>query len=222
MPGRPLALLGALGALGAGCSLHLNETVHGSGAPTSEIRSEGASFTTLVVEGPIECVVEVGGATTWVSVHGDDNLLEYLETIVDDGVLLVRIAPGIRLEPTPRVEVLVPDLARVDLEGSGAVRVAGVTGERFECNLAGSGELSASGRVEVLTVERDGSGDLDLTELVAEEALVDSDGSGYVYVHATRELEVDLSGSGRVVYRGTPNVSARTRGSGDVRALTAR
>lgn len=211
-------VLGAL--VGASCSIQFTETLEGSGPLSSQIRSASDGFTALDVQGPIDVGVEVGGGATFVTVHGHEDLLAHLQTFVDDGELRVRIAPGVRLVPTPRVEVLVPSLEELSLHGSGTVRVTGVHGERFDCTLEGSGSVQVAGHVERLEVERDGSGEADLGELQAERAEVDSEGSGYVLVFVTDELEVDLSGSGRVVYRGAPDVSARTRGSGDVRAVS--
>ncbi|MDA1265569.1 MAG: DUF2807 domain-containing protein [Planctomycetota bacterium] len=208
-----------IGAAALGCAIELTETIEGTGPISSEIR-QADMFTTVEVEGNLRCVIEVGGTSTLLSVHGHGNLLGYLATTVDDGVLTIGRNANVHLVPAPEVRLLVPKLAAVCLEGSGVIEVVGLDGESFSVDLAGSGRIQAAGRVSRLDVELTGSGEVDLVDLVATEVEVDTTGSGYVYVHATESLEVDISGSGHVLYRGSPDVSADTKGSGAVRRLT--
>jgi Putative auto-transporter adhesin, head GIN domain len=221
MVARPLrrALLISGCVLGVGCSLELTTTVHGSGTARSELRAV-EPFARLEVRGGLECEVEVGAGVILVTVHGDENLLALVETQVIDGELIVGTADGYRLEPAPLIEVQLPSLSALTQRGSGRVRVEGLGGEAFDLLQQGSGLVTLAGAVERLEVVRQGSGEADLAALSAGQVLVRSQGSGYVYVNPRSSLEVDLAGSGDVIYRGSPTVSAKTRGSGDVRQIS--
>lgn len=217
---RTLSLmLVSVGALGAACSFELTRTVHGSGAPRSELRTVDA-FSRIELSGGLECEVEVGGGSILVTVHGDDNLVELVETRVRDGWLVVRIPAGYRLDPAPLIEVQLPALITLQQRGSGRVQVEGLRGESFELAQHGSGQVTLAGAVGHLEVTRRGSGEADLAALSANVVVVQSRGSGYVYVYPRESLKVDLAGSGDVVYRGSPSVAASTRGSGDVRRVS--
>ena len=171
----------ATGALSA-CTIQLEETVHGSGVPASEIRAV-SGFEGLVVSDSLNVSVQVGVSSFLVTIHADDNLLTYVSTEIEDGRLIVEVQDGYRLDPVPRIEVRLPMLTSVSYAGSGRVRLEGVDGETLRLTLAGSGDLDASGRVMGLDVKLLGSGDFDLFDLVAEQAQVSATGSGDVRLY---------------------------------------
>ena len=212
-------LLGAAAALTAACTLHLQETVHGSGNPASEIRTVDPFLSLYVSDGlEVEVEVEVGTGPL-VTVHGDDNLLPYVTAEVRGDRLEIGVLDGYRLVPAPRVEVLTRSLEAVRSIGSGTLRLADLDGERFELEVVGSGDVEARGRVRRLVVHATGSGDLDLFRLVADEVEVRSTGSGDVHLNVIEELDVTCFGSGDVSYRGSPRLSRTTIGSGSVTAV---
>ena len=80
-----------------------------------------------------------------VTVQGDDNLLEYVETTVEAGALVVRVRPGYRLQPSPEIDVDVSELDGVSLTGSGDVVAEGVDSDVLALAVTGSGDLTCSG-----------------------------------------------------------------------------
>jgi hypothetical protein len=117
----------------------------------------------------------------------------------------------------PRVDVSVPALDGLALEGSADASLEGLDQPSLELSIAGSGEIRAAGRVERVFVSIAGSGDVGLFELASQEAVVTISGSGEVEVRAERSLRATVSGSGDVVYRGAPAVTANVSGTGSVR-----
>jgi hypothetical protein len=68
-----------------------------------------------------------------------------------------------------------------------------------------------------LSIEVEGSGEVDAGALVAQRAAVSVSGSGDVVVHATESLDASIQGSGDIAYRGNPaTVTRDVAGSGDV------
>jgi hypothetical protein len=215
-PAVGLALAGALALLAPACTVRFEETVRGTGVSASEVRAVDP-FERVEAEDRLELVVEVG-AGPLVTVHGDENLLPYVVVEVRGERLVVEVLDGYQLEPPPRVEVQAPRLAGFAGTGLVSARLVGVDAPELDLALVGSGDVEASGRAGRVRLESTGSGDVDLSHLVAVEAEVRATGSGDVRVHATERLVVRAVGSGEVVYRGEPRVDAKRLGSGSVRA----
>jgi hypothetical protein len=213
-PASQLLLVGVAAALVA-CSIELPRVVRGSGVTKSELRRVGA-FEGVDVEGALRVHVVLGSGSL-VTVEGDENLLPHVETLVEGGVLLVR-ARGVRLEPTPRVDVRMPRVTHCRLQGSGLLVVEGLEGGALELALEGSGELVARGAVATLRAQLEGSGDMDLAALHARAADVSLEGSGQVEVFADERLDVALEGSGRVLHGGAAEPGRRAvSGSGRIK-----
>jgi hypothetical protein len=205
----------ATGALTA-CTIQLEETVHGSGVPASEIRAV-SGFDGLLVDDSLNVSVEVGASSSLVTIHADDNLMTYVTTEIEDGRLIIAVQDGYRLDPMPQIQVRSPALSSVTYAGSGRVQLESVSAESLKLTLAGAGELDASGQVVDLDVRLMGSGDLDLFDLLAEKVQIDATGSGDVRLFARDKLYVRRIGSGDVVYRGSPILKKKLIGSGDIR-----
>ncbi len=199
--------------------LDSNDAVHGSGNAASESRTL-SPIRRIVSHGSIDVDVRIG-ETQSVSVRADDNLLEWVRTSVDDGTLEIRWRSrhgrGASSSTSPRVEVVVRSLERLELNGSGDALVRGLKGDSFAIDVSGSGDARAEGAVDRLTVELSGSGDVELYGLEARTVEVTVSGSGDAEVSARESLRVDISGSGDVDYRGDPkSLERNVSGSGDI------
>ncbi len=186
----------------------------GSGVAASEIRTL-APFTGVELAGSNIVHIDVGG-TQSVVVHGDDNLLKRVKTVVRDGRLVITTPGTFQTNAPMSVDVGVPSLTAVTLSGSGNVDVAGVAAKSFVVSLPGSGNLSVSGTVGTLDATLDGSGNEDLFGLQARDARADLPGSGNIFVNVSRTLNASVSGSGNVIYHGSPAVTQHVSGSGAI------
>lgn len=196
----------------------IGDWVVGSGVSATAVR-EVAEFRAVRCSGSLDVSVRVGEERA-VRVRGDDNLIERVEAVVEDGTLHIRMrSGGYRTRLPLVVEVATPALSALSLEGSGDLRVSGLSSGTFSVHLSGSGDVRGSGAVDELEVSLSGSGDIELAELAARRANVVSAGSGDIRVNASDELSVALSGSGDVGYRGSPTLRKVVSGSGDVHAL---
>jgi hypothetical protein len=92
-----------------------------------------------------------------------------------------------------------------------------VGGRRLRVSLPGAGVVRISGRVTRLDVTLAGSGQVDLSALVARDVHALLFGLGRIVVDATHRLDAHVPGSGVVVYLGDPaRVTTRVTGSGAV------
>jgi hypothetical protein len=210
---RALCAVAAAALLGAAACGGARE---GSGTPGAQER-EVDDFTALSVSGDVDVDVRIGPGTS-VTVRGDEDLLDELETDVKDETLEIDEERALR----PRAGLLVvaqtPALEEIEVAGAGDVRVTGLRGEQLEIDVSGAGDVEVAGRVEAVDVQVSGAGDVRLLGLVAREADVEVSGAGQVDVTATESLTAQVSGAGHVRYAGRPSeVDTDVSGAGDVR-----
>lgn len=215
--------------------------VKGNGNVVTEERNVG-SYEGVGLSGWFD-VELVAGAEGRITLKGDDNLLEHLETEVKDGVLHIRPEEGYNLQPSSwkdsgiLITVPVESIGRVALSGSGDivgktrlksdafhVAMSGsgdialeVEAETLEVALSGSGDIALSGAARQAEIRVSGSGDVKAYELQARDVEAVVAGSADIRVTATESLMARVSGSGDIHYKGNPTkVDTKTSGSGDV------
>ena len=159
--------------------------VKGSGVAVTQSRSV-AGFTAVELAGANNVAVHVGSPQA-VTVHGDDNLLEYVTTLVQDGTLAIGQTRSFSTKSPMSVEITVPALNAVTLSGAGVLNVDGVKAYDFSVRAPGIGTLSVAGTATTL----------DATATVS--------GTGRLLVNASRSLDATVSGVGSIVYTGSPS-----------------
>ncbi len=160
------------------------------------------------------------GETHSVEIDADEEILEYIETVVGNGRLQIRgvqetgwfswLRSGTRRSASADVYVTTPSLEGLSVAGSGDVIVHDTfTSDRFSveiagsgnielpleasdvsARIAGSGSMSLSGTAEDLSVNIAGSGDVRASDLQVARAEVRIAGSGDCHVYAREHLNV--------------------------------
>lgn len=199
-----------------------------------------AMFDKVELKGPDRVIVRVGGNPS-VSMTGDVAVLDTVETVVEDGKLVVRrkgrgwSVSGAGERAT--ITVTVPRLAAASVGGSGEMTVDRVSGGDFAAAIGGSGDLHVGDvRAGKLEAAIGGSGDLKFDRVEADKVEMAIGGSGSIDAAGrARSVEASIAGSGDVLASrlqadtaavsiagsGTANVHARTTakiaivGSGD-------
>lgn len=205
----------------------------------TEVRQPG-EFDAIALGGSFTLQVSQGDATR-VEVQAEDSVLPLVETVVDNGRLVVRWKRGTHTwgwgkDGDVKVTVVTPRLRALSSSGSGDIRLQAFTTPALKLSIAGSGnaELSAlsteelgvsvagsgdvrgAGKATKLAVSISGSGDVRLTEMKSDDATVKIAGSGRAAVNADKTLAVRIAGSGDVDYVGAATVRSSVAGSGSV------
>ncbi|WP_264604898.1 DUF2807 domain-containing protein [Sphingobium sp. B11D3D] len=197
-------------------------------------------FDSIRVEGPLEVSLETGrGASA--RGEGDRATLDALQLTVSARTLTVRLrapvagaagAQGAR--GTARLALTAPSLRRVQLVGSGLLRVKGLNKAAADVNLVGSGRIEVrgieiddlklvqggagstllSGRARKVQIGLSGSGTLDASDLRAVDLDLAVDGAATTETFAERTAKVMLVGTGSAVVEGRPACTVRQVGSG--------
>jgi hypothetical protein len=223
-PDRPSWLLAIVGVLVAALIVVLVRADHADAPSTPSTRGSGVSVTDHREVAPFTSVELVGantvaihaGTPLSVAVTGDDNLVDRVTTVVQDGRLVIDNRGSFTTDADMIVTVSAPSLDTVELSGAGTVMVDGAASDNFSATLTGDGTLVASGVVLRLTAVLAGTGTIDLHDLVARDGIAQLDGTGTIRVHATSALDATLTGVGTILYRGDPTVTMHNTGTGTV------
>lgn len=193
------------------------------------------SYSKLEVDISAEVTI-IPGEDLFVRVEAQESLLPVIKTTVSGKTLKIKSKPCIQSSRPIKIELTVPTLTYVSINGSGSVRTLellntedleiGINGsgtfmgdvfaKSVDANINGSGNILINGTTEKLEIEINGSGDFRGLGLKSFGADVTVRGSGNVDVNTLNELNVEVLGSGNVRYIGNPNISSSITGSGEV------
>ncbi|MDQ6609223.1 MAG: DUF2807 domain-containing protein, partial [Bacteroidota bacterium] len=175
-----------------------------------------------------------------VIIEADDNVLQYVITDVENGMLNVHYKSGVSFTNTHiKVRISAPVLNKLSIGGSGDITAKNVLkADRIEfkisgsgdveaevdapsdnANISGSGTISLRGKAKDFNTSISGSGDIKCKELLSENTTVSIAGSGTAHVFASVHLNAKVSGAGDIYYSGNPpSPEIRTSGAGSVQA----
>jgi hypothetical protein len=166
----------------------------------SESREVPSGVSVVELDGPIDLTLRYG-ATPSLKVRGESRLLDNVDVSHDGEVLHIGIRGMVLRHRRPlEVELVLPRLERVKVDGSGDSTVNGFSGERIEVHVEGSGSLRFNGRFRDVDAALSGNGELDLNAGAGVEhfeALLTGSGKMTI-VGSTRELQANASGSGEL------------------------
>jgi hypothetical protein len=176
------------------------------------------------------------------SVRGGSNLLEKIETRIENGTLYIRNKNKCnwvrKFDPELRVNIWLPELSSIYLEDASSDIVfedtipaknfrldsfssIGKYSFKLKGDIAtlaihnGAADLDALGSVGTLYLYGVGYGKLNCEQLQTFNTYTDNQGTNDFYVNALNTLEVKISGSGNIYYKGNPlNIVKKVFGSG--------
>ena len=213
----------------------------GSGNSTSEERNV-SGYHGIGLSAPADVEI-VQGTAEGATVTADDNVLPRLETVVENGILKIRLREGEGYTTHTKIRVVVrakamdhiavagsgdvhaktldtPQL-KVSIAGSGDVSLPALATRLLAAHVSGSGDFSAAGRADAFEAHVAGSGDVKAMHLETDTADVSIAGSSDVSIWVKKSLKVSVAGSGDLRYYGDPDVRRSVVGSGDIKRLGA-
>lgn len=117
------------------------------------------------------------------------------------------------------INVVMPNIEAMQINGSGDVEITGVDNEELELGINGSGDMNVSGKTEKLDININGSGDIEMEEVSGNDVRININGSGdVIFAGGTcQSMEIDIHGSGDVEARELEcvDVNVDVSGSGD-------
>ena len=218
------------------------EKVEGNGVQKKETREIG-KFTGISSGGSWDIMIAYGESSS-LTIEGDENLLPYIKTEVENGKLKVYAKDKYNLKHKSKMTIYVSmqkitslsmagsgdiigdgnfyndDKTKISIAGSGNINVNFKKFEELTVSIAGSGDAILSGTAERVDVNIAGSGSVNCAKVIADDAKASIAGSGNVKFHANKSVKASIVGSGSVYYKGAAtDISKSIAGSGRVRPL---
>jgi len=216
------------------------DRVRGNGNEKTETRSVAVAKE-IAMSGSFN-VILIEGNNSSVEVTADENILPYIETVVEGDRLVIKNRDNVWLKYKNEVVVRVtmPKYEKLKMSGSGNLSTQGkisnndfislsvsgsgdvdmiVNTPSFQVKQSGSSDIKVSGETADVEVSTSGSGNYDGIGLLAEDVKVSISGSADIKVFADATLDIKISGSGNVEYKGNATVKTAKSGSGDIRKI---
>lgn len=183
----------------------------------------------------------IDGKEGQLTLKGEENILDNIETEVRRGTLYIKSKENMRLIPSRGegvfITVSVDEIDKIRLSGSGDfvgrktlrtdnmdIQVSGakhidltIDAANITVATSGSSNMDLSGNSKELRIRSSGSSNVRAYELEVDEATLELSGSSDVEVTVNESLVSMVSGSGNIQYRGNPDkVINQISGSGSV------
>jgi len=214
-----------------------NKKVKGNGNVVTIERNTG-DYDGIRIGGFYE-VELIEGSEGKITLEGEDNILEYVETEVRGGTLTIKSVDNMNLRTTKKVFIIVPveHIDHIRLSGSGTVvSKKTLDADRFKVHTSGSrhadlkikaksittvssgsSHILLSGSADKIDVTSSGSSHLKAFELSSDQVDIKSSGSSNLRITVNESINTKSSGSSRVSYRGNPEkVNIKSSGSSKV------
>ncbi|MHA1544238.1 MAG: head GIN domain-containing protein [Alphaproteobacteria bacterium] len=172
------------------------------------------AFTKVEFDGLMEVTITVGEEQSVTITANSEKYLKNVETRVRGGTLRVdmdwdedRGFFSFLRDVEVKIEITVPTLDGVEMEGLGDLVIKNVDADDFWLSVDGMGTVDIDGRCKSATFEMDGMGDLNAKNFKCERVRVSIDGMGDAEVFASEYVDVSLDGFGDVDVYGDPDDS---------------
>ena len=192
------------------------ETIRGSGNVITLERVVG-NFTSIQVNMGADLVLTQGNGEA-LTLEADDNLMEYIQTDVQNGRLVITTPnnTSITTTQTVRVYVTFDSLREVEIFGSSNITGENLNLDALTIAFSGSGSTWLTGTVNDQTINIRGQATINNFDLTSRNVTVDISGNGTIHVNATDTLDVTVAGQGDVHYTGSPTVTENVSGSANI------
>lgn len=175
-----------------------------------------------------------------VEVSCEESIIDYLETVEDNGVLKIHFDRDVydvdnlrirvwaphwdAIETSGDVDLSAPDALSGDemdlkLSGSGNMEFFNIEYNKLYSRISGDGNVVLNGQGQALDCTISGSGNIEALDFPVQTAKITISGSGNARVDVSEQLDVVISGSGDVEYRGDPQLNSQVSGSGKVKKI---
>lgn len=197
--------------------------------PVNEIKVGGQFHVTIMY-----------GDQPSVKVYADKNQMDFLETRIDQGKLIIDHSKGWdweNFDDEPRVVVVTNSLSKLKVSGVSEVNlldfraasleidVNGLSSLEFEGNcdeimlsINGASQASLNGSCKSLQANLNGNSSLDARELTCQTVKIDADGASEAKVSSSVSFDLDASGVSLIEYSGAAkSVEIEERGIATIR-----
>ncbi len=172
-----------------------------------------------------------------VAITVNDNILEFVRTMVSGGTLMINLDQGKRYSNLNlTVDLTMNDLealsnsgagsiigtnpfavdnVRLNLTGAGQITLQ-LDAAELDSTLSGAGNIVLNGAVGLHRIVHSAAGNILSFGLISETTNINLSGAGRAEVWVNQLLDVNISGAGSVYYKGRPTIVQNITGAGQL------
>ncbi len=172
------------------------------GPEASEARTV-EPFTRLRVDDGLTATLSPGAPL--VTINAPQKVLENVQAVVKDGLLVVRLKPGVivnTLEGTTEIVITGQGVVALEATGASKITATGVEGSPFRVSASGASKVTVSGTTADARLSASGASTIAADQLVAEVASVDASGASTIVLNASKTIDGTASGASHVTVNG--------------------
>lgn len=177
------------------------------------------SFKGIAAGGSFD-VLLVRGTEGKITITGEENIIPFIETEINDGILKIKYQKNTNIKTTKKLEVLIyfEEIESVALGGSGNISSKEtIKAKDFNVSLGGSGNISLDLKAKEIKVKIGGSGNIELKGTTNElDCAIAGSGNIKAYRLTAKELNATIAGSGSVKIKVKNKIKAKVVGSGNI------
>ncbi len=208
----------------------------GSGVTVTQNRNTD-NFTGVSVGGNFDVEIKTGSDTK-VRIEADDNVIDDIETRVENNQLKISMKNGMSYNNVHmKVFITAPKINKISSSASADVNVidalasdekiiinassgssvkAAVNAPGTEADASSGAEIDLTGRTQKFDVEVSSGASVDAYELLSENTKVQTSSGATAQVHASIQLDASASSGGSVSYRGAAALIKKQSSGGTV------
>lgn len=170
-------------------------------------------------------------------VEADENLMDFIVTRVNSGVLEISSKESIKGSSDIVIYLTVKDLSEIDLSGAVDIKseqelnfdeisISGsgastlnltLVTETITTDLSGANDVTLNGRAKNFIARLSGASDLNAFSFQVNNLNIKVTGAGDARVSVSETLRVSISGAGSVTYQGNPQIEQEINGAGSLK-----
>ena len=162
-------------------------------------KRELSGFSKLANNGSFEVTI-IKDTISYVVIEAESNIIQYIETRVDKGALIIDTRETINARRPMKLTVYTPEMEAMELNGSGSVFSEAFVSESFSAVVDGSGNITATATSTNTYLRINGSGNL-TANLLTENLDAEIHGSGSIKLYGQGiHSDMEIHGSGDIDY----------------------
>ncbi len=228
-----------VGLLLSSCNININGGENGNGKVVTQERTVTEDFTEVKGSAGLDVYLTQGDENKIV-VEADENLLQYIETDIEDGRLHITSSENIGRSKAKKVYVTFKELNTIEASSgaevtgnsviksknlslkssSGADIKVEVFAQELIAKSSSGSDLEISGKASSLTADASSGSEIDAKELLVINCNAEASSGAEVTVNVKEKLETHVSSGGGVNYYGDPvSVNSNESHSGSVNKM---
>lgn len=192
------------------------QTIRGSGNVITLERVVG-NFTAIQVNIGADLVLSQGSGEA-LTLEADDNLMEYIQTEVQNDRLIITSSnnTSITSSQTLRLYVTFDALREIEIFGSSNITAENINLDSLTITFSGSGSTRMTGSVSEQSINIRGQATINNAELTSRNVTIDVSGNSTINVNATDTLDITVAGRADIRYVGSPIITQNISGSANI------